>query len=291
MAAATARMVSSAAFTCSHSAQIVVPARKVNKQDTWDYTGLQAKPYLDKHDIWVLHSKLHPLGIQCFTCLTPRSKEFDCHKLPGLLAMSHSFLQHVFTCCKYQIFRARNFPPARFFCCFVDFTFIEAEAVADASITTCSSLHTQSHLSSPLACTEGIVTVPYGATDVAMRNEGHTIPGLSFLPASDGIWMHAKAIFRRLVHDACCSYICCYDCSGTVGAAPKCLSVVSTVQTVSLCKNCHHAQGLYAVLGAQGSGSCGASKHNGNLRFTAEKRQKSRGPVCMHVRSVCPLSL
>ena len=87
-------------------------------------------------------------------------------------------------------------------------------------------------------------------------NRSSQVPGLSFLPASDGIWMHAKAIIGRLVHDACCNYMCSCNCSGTTAAAPKCLCAMMTLQTVPLCNKCHRAQGLYAVVVVtQGSGS------------------------------------
>lgn len=141
-------MVSSAVSTCSHNtctvnlcypccAVICIVAIRM-------HLSVMQTAYLDKGNIWVLGSELHPFWVQCFAGLTPWCKEFDCHQLFRLLALLHNFLQHFLTAilgyqlrsgyvipenscylcaylengtlcglprCTYQVFGTRNFPP------------------------------------------------------------------------------------------------------------------------------------------------------------------------------------
>lgn len=106
------------------------------------------------------------------------------------------------------------------------------------------------------------------------------IPGLSFFPAPDSIWMHADAVIGRLVDDVCCSYTSCHG-SGTPYATSMCLRAAAALQSMPTFCDYHGAQRRYAMVLTHGGGSCSA-KHTGNLRFTAGDRQRSNSSLRMH---------
>lgn len=227
--------------------------------------------YLDKGNIWVLDSELHPFWVQCFAGLTPWCEELDCHQLFRLLALLHNFLQHFLCRCKYQVFRTRNFPPKHMHPCW-----------QNCRVAGCRGKHgtCSPHISLcirnfffPCFSPTGhrILSLTYGRHLTNNRYQVR-IPGLSFLPAPDSIWMHADAIVGRLVDDVCCSYVCSHG-SGTTVATSMRLRAAGALQSVPMRYAYLGAQRLYGMVLTQGAGRCNA-KHTGNLRFTAVDQRR-----------------